>query len=173
MGEQARVGELSGLRVELLTPDEWSELRDARGAALGDSGHVLLAESGEAYWHEHRWRRSLETSEWVGARVGRAIVGIARVEHDSHSHRRYIKAVWTRPEHRNRGIARRLIEWLLERERNLGHRGVWIWLIPPNPSALSLSRSLGFAGTGREQSLPDGRSEVEFYLPLERWPTGG
>ena len=167
MSEQAWVGDVPGCRVNPLTPDDWPELRAARGQALSTSGDVLLAVPGEEQWAEARWRSTFETGTWVGAWVGRALVALARIEHDPTSSRRYIKAVWTRPEHRNRGIARHMIQWLLDHERRHGGHEVWVWLIPPNPHALHLYGSMGFLRTGLGQRLADGRWEIELRLSLD------
>lgn len=71
----------------------------------------------------------------------------------------YISTVATHPEHRRRGLARRLIERSIERARELGAKVFILDVLSNNPPAYNLYQNLGFV-----------HYDSSTELKLEAWP---
>jgi len=150
--------------VLLLQPDEWYLARDTRLAALRDAPDVLLpTQPHEADWTEEQWRESLTDNLWAVAQTGTSVVGLARLTPvDGVS---YVESVWTRPGHRRRGIASKLVSRLVDVGLERWPGDVFVWVIHPNPAAVSLYERLGFESTGETQRLDSiGRDEERLRL---------
>jgi ribosomal protein S18 acetylase RimI-like enzyme len=164
--------DLSGVHVKPLTADDWRELRMVRLAAIEDSPWAFLSDRESEYqWEELDWRRESEAGVWVVARDGGEVVGVARCTPDDEApeSRRYLGAVWVEPEYRRRGIATRLVVWLIRREMLAGVREILVWIVESNDSARRLYQTLGFRPTGDRQLLSGGpgpRTEIRLRLPL-------
>jgi ribosomal protein S18 acetylase RimI-like enzyme len=148
-------------KFRLLSRKDWCLARDARLAALRDSPASLLAtEPHESSWSDERWRRSCGTGLWAVARSDLLTVGLARLTHDVYGP--HVGSVWTHPLHRREGIAKRLVNLLVDEVRE---RDVFVWVIRPNPAAFQLYESLGFKRTYERQEL-DRAGRVEERLRL-------
>jgi ribosomal protein S18 acetylase RimI-like enzyme len=90
---------------------------------------------------------------------------VARSSQDPESpERRYIEAVWVAPEFRRLGVGRRLVRWLIDRERKSGIREILLWVIDGNVYARSFYFRMGFRSTGRIQPVPGGEKRTEELL---------
>lgn len=153
--------------VLFLRPDEWHLARDTRLAALRDAPDLLLpTQPHEADWTEQQWRDSIADGLWALALAGTSIVGLARLTPTNGVS--YVESVWTHPGHRRRKVASTLVSKLVEAGHKRWPGDVFVWVIHPNPAAVSLYERLGFVSTGETQRLDSiGRDE-------ERWRlTGG
>ncbi|HVN42106.1 MAG TPA: ribosomal protein S18-alanine N-acetyltransferase [Steroidobacteraceae bacterium] len=68
-----------------------------------------------------------------------------------------------REEYRNRGLARRMLAWLLERARNAGMYEAYLEVRPSNTVAARLYHSLGFEQVGVRRGYyqaPNGREDA-------------
>jgi ribosomal-protein-alanine N-acetyltransferase len=76
------------------------------------------------------------------------------------------------PEHRRRGIARRLLAEGLAQARELGAEVSWLEVRPSNLAARALYKSLGFKEVGRRPRYYDDTQEDALLLTLE-WEDKG
>ncbi|MER8220388.1 GNAT family N-acetyltransferase [Streptomyces sp. NPDC094143] len=79
-----------------------------------------------------------------------------------------LRRVYVRPEHRRRGLARHLVERLLEFARaDGGYRSVYLHTYPDSPGAMGLWRTLGKVLCDERVDVPGGGSgAVHFEIPF-------
>jgi ribosomal protein S18 acetylase RimI-like enzyme len=79
-----------------------------------------------------------------------------------------LRRVYVRPEYRRRGLARRLVEGLLEFARaDGGYRSVYLHTYPHSPGAMGLWRTLGKVVCDEREDVPGGGSGVvHFEIPF-------
>jgi GNAT superfamily N-acetyltransferase len=79
-----------------------------------------------------------------------------------------LRRVYVRPEHRRRGLARRLVEGLLDFARaDGGYRSVYLHTYPHSPGAMGLWRTLGKVVCDEREDVPGGGSgAVHFEIPF-------
>jgi ribosomal protein S18 acetylase RimI-like enzyme len=79
-----------------------------------------------------------------------------------------LRRVYVRPEYRRRGLARRLVEGLLEFARaDGGYRSVYLHTYPHSPGAMGLWRTLGKVVCDEREDVPGGGSgAVHFEIPF-------
>ncbi|MFJ1651356.1 GNAT family N-acetyltransferase [Streptomyces sp. NPDC088337] len=79
-----------------------------------------------------------------------------------------LRRVYVRPEHRRRGLARQLVEGLLEFARTDGrYRAVYLHTYPHSPGAMGLWQTLGKVMCDEREDVPGGGSGVvHFEIPL-------
>lgn len=108
----------------------------------------------------------------VAERDGRLIGSASALRANSakRGHRADVYAMYVTPAERGRGVARALMQTLLERLRAWGVERVDLSVTDVAPAAQALYRSLGFVEWGRDpDSLRwEGRSTVEHHMTL-RW----
>ncbi|WP_316311852.1 GNAT family N-acetyltransferase, partial [Clavibacter michiganensis] len=77
--------------------------------------------------------------------------------------------VYVRPEHRRRGLARRLVHELLAfAAADGGYRTVYLHTDPKVPGAESFWRSLGKVVHDEREDTGGGNGVVHFEIPMER-----
>ena len=105
-----------------------------------------------------------------GAFVAGALAGVAGVERKSMaklSHKAYLWGMYVAPEHRQSGLARRLLEHVLPYAWNsLGVVQVNLGVHTENVSAIALYRRLGFVvwGTEADALVVDGKAQDEHHM---------
>lgn len=79
-----------------------------------------------------------------------------------------LRRVYVRPAHRRRGLARHLVEGLLEFARaDGGYRSVYLHTYPHSPGAMSLWQALGKVVCDEREEVPGGGSgAVHFEIPF-------
>ncbi|CAM5746867.1 hypothetical protein STAFG_8333 [Streptomyces afghaniensis 772] len=79
-----------------------------------------------------------------------------------------LRRVYVRPEYRRRGLARRLVEGLLDFARaDGGYRSVYLHTYPHSPGAMGLWRTLGKVVCDEREDVPGGGSGVvHFEIPF-------
>ncbi|MGC5036467.1 GNAT family N-acetyltransferase [Streptomyces sp. DT190] len=79
-----------------------------------------------------------------------------------------LRRVYVRPEHRRRGLARRLVGGLLDFARaDGGYRSVYLHTYPDSPGAMGLWRTLGKVLCDERTDVPGGGSgAVHFEIPF-------
>ena len=91
----------------------------------------------------------------LGAYDGARIAGFAVMQFgDAHAH---LALLCVQPTHRRRGIARRLVQWLVASARVAGMESIGLELRSDNDSALGLYRGLGFRESRLAPGYYDGR----------------
>ncbi|MEX2654660.1 MAG: GNAT family N-acetyltransferase [Acidimicrobiia bacterium] len=88
---------------------------------------------------------------------------------------RMIYGVWVEPVLRGQGLARRMVETLVEWAGAAGADQCALWVAESNAPAVALYESLGFESTGERQPFPPNPVETERKLvrPAGRGQSGG
>ncbi|MDG4826523.1 GNAT family N-acetyltransferase [Asanoa sp. WMMD1127] len=125
---------------------------------------AFLSEPGEpASWSRAHWMAACERSHWFIAWTGDVAVGLGRVaNYPDESPRLHLEAMWVDPPSRKQGIGKDLLAYAEAYARGCGETTLGLWVVRGNDAALRLYESHGYAPTGREGPLPDGRHEQEF-----------
>jgi predicted GNAT family acetyltransferase len=140
-----------------LRPDDWEDFRDIRLRSLADSpdafGSTLTRESA---FTEVDWRRRLSGPVYVVDDPRPVAIG-GTFDHDGTPH---VWGMWTDPDHRGRGHARRILDALIpagtpaQLDVNLA-----------NPGARAAYERYGFVATGRLEPLrPGSEQQIELMV---------
>ena len=75
------------------------------------------------------------------------------------------------PESGRLGVGRRLVRWLIDRERKSGIKEILLWVIDGNAHARNFYFRMGFRSTGRIQPVPGREKRTEELLAyvIGRW----
>jgi predicted GNAT family acetyltransferase len=168
-GRQDDTSSAADLRISLLTPADWRVLAQVRLTALADSPEAFAANGDESDWRKADWRRTFQTGLWVMAHLETSPVGLAQMSRNG-VEPPHIESVWTDRAHRRKGVARAMVQWLVDREQQAGADEILVWVIDPNPTALLLYASLGFESTGERQVLENSGERIEERLRLRGAP---
>lgn len=120
-------------------------LRDAQGIALMSRD---LIESGLGWRYDApRVARGISDRDTVAlvACDGRRVIGFAMMQFGEE--RAHLALLAVRPPCRRRGVARRLVEWLIESARIAGIATVHLELRESNEAAKRFYRAMGFSDT--------------------------
>jgi ribosomal protein S18 acetylase RimI-like enzyme len=103
---------------------------------------------------------------WLAFDRGEA-VGVVATQNDGWNRRAKVWHLYVNPEHRRRGIARRLLETALAAAREAGARTAWLETSNLNVPGVRAYERLGFRLCGLDTSLYDGtpaEREVALFL---------
>jgi len=161
------------ITVRTLEPAEWETLAAVRLEALKDAPDAFAALlSEESCWREQQWREAFTNRIWYVAilDVEPQAVGLARMfRQPDEPHQRYIESMWVAPEYRQHGVARTLIEAIIDQaRREPSVRVVSLWVLEGNDVAGTIYRRLGFRPTDEVKPLwyDPSRTETRFTRPL-------
>jgi len=139
--------------IRRLLPADVGDYREIRLAALhGDAdafGSTYEAEVGRSLGE---FAQRLSTSVVFAAYAGGQVIGMAgfkRHEGTRHSHKAFVWGTYVRPELRRRGVARGLMEAVLEAAGGVVEQ-LTLCVVKDNPAAIALYRRLGFEVYGIE-----------------------
>ncbi len=159
----------SGLRVEVLTEDEWPRLQSIRLVALHEDPSVFLfSHEKEATYGEQEWRQEFSRGQWnimVSDHEDIGLLGVTREETMS-EHECFLEYLWVAPDFRQAGLASSLLSTALARLRALGVRTVWLYILDGNEPAMRLYRRFGFRSANKRILLPDHPAGGEELLKL-------
>jgi len=123
------------------------------------------------------WIDEIRLSTWAIVQRGDEILGIAaakRPDRDkdkdvNQSTARFIESDWIAGAMRRRGIGRRLVEYLIDIEREKHHvQQFLLWVFDTNEPATDLYEDLGFKRTGEEKWLARANAkEIKYQLLLD------
>lgn len=102
------------------------------------------------------------------------VVGMAGAyQPDEAPDTRMIYGVWVEPRLRGQGLARRLVETVVEWAGAVGADQTTLWVAESNAPAVTLYESLGFESSGERQPFPPNPVETERRLvrPTGRGPS--
>jgi GNAT superfamily N-acetyltransferase len=126
--------DLSTVQVRLVQPDELPELREVRLSALAYSSHLAVylekeANAGADFWRERAGQGASGIRMATFVAVERdAFVGVVDgfLAHDGKTAE--IGGMWVHPQHRGRGLGRRLLTAICgwARERSAVQAGLWV-----------------------------------------------
>jgi ribosomal-protein-alanine N-acetyltransferase len=130
-----------------------------------------LIEAGLGWeYRRHRVAALMRDSETVTlvARTRAGALGFAMMRFGDE--RAHLILLAVEPAHQRRGVARRMIEWLLESARVAGITSIHVELRANNVPALAFYRSLGFAETFRVPGYYRGRETAVRMIRMLRRP---
>jgi GNAT superfamily N-acetyltransferase len=94
-------------------------------------------------------------------------IGLAGGYQDGASVERELISMWVAPSHRGTGIARKLVEAVLEWADQIGAHRVGLWVTRGNDRAQRLYETCGFTVTGDVQPLPSDPCKDELRMVRE------
>jgi ribosomal protein S18 acetylase RimI-like enzyme len=162
-------GSPTSLRVEALTEDDWSRLRDIRLSALQDyPAGFLSSYELETGYGEQRWRQEFSRGTWNILLANDEDVGLLGVtrEQAMSPQECYLEYLWVAPSFRRSGAASMLLRTILNCLRDSGVRTVWLYILNGNQVAMSLYQKFGFQSTNESQLLPDHPAGSEHRMKL-------
>lgn len=162
------------VRIHALSEDDWPLLKNARLGAVRESPNAYCQKDvqEEVDWQEEDWKLELKRRRWVAALVGPQCVGIASMMEQTFGEHLClcVEKVWTRPEWRRMGVARRMISVLIFLHAPIGGRRIILSVLETNPSAERAYTNMGFLPSGDThaegvQPCGDAVPETEMRLP--------
>jgi RimJ/RimL family protein N-acetyltransferase len=148
--------------VRRLGPDDWEIFRDLRLAALAESPDAFSSTlEREKAFTEDDWRQRLSGPVYAVMDPGPVAVG-GRFDIDGVLH---LWGMWTDPDHRGRGHARRILGVLIP----AGADAV-LDVNVENDAARAAYERYGFVGTGRFEPLRPGSDQRVELMALHREP---
>ena len=174
-----RISQISKSAIITLPPARWREAKQLRLEALLDTPTAFASSyEEEAALPEEVWIARLTTAvERDGnvtffAEVDGALVGMAGAGWSGKAKLRHVAevyGVYVAPEIRGRGIARRLMDRLLDELRSMGQiEKVSLGVTSDNAAAVRIYEKLGFeiVGTARRELRVDGRYYDLHFMEL-------
>jgi ribosomal protein S18 acetylase RimI-like enzyme len=160
--------------VRRFGPHEWQVYRRLRTQALSDSPDAFSStledalSRSDADWSERLAGTSDELDLPLIAEVGDSPVGLAwgRIE-PSDPGVAYLYQMWVAPEHRRHGIARMLLDAVVDWSRRRGARSLQLGVTWGNDEAVGLYASAGFVATGAEEPLRPGSDRMIQSMGLD------
>jgi RimJ/RimL family protein N-acetyltransferase len=148
--------------VRRASTEDWQQLRELRLRALADSPDAFLTTLDEA-----RARTDSEWREWAESTVvfvDDEFTGMAGgfVQEDGIP---MLIGMWVTPERRGTGLAEALARAVIEWARGLGAPRIVLWVVIGNVAAERFYERIGFAPTGVELEMRNGRDR-ELALDL-------
>jgi GNAT superfamily N-acetyltransferase len=155
------------IRVTALEPDDWQVARDVRLRSLLDAPDAFTASHRhEAAFDETTWRDRTRSGGWFVAFDDSAPVGTAcGVDGWSvDGSERELVGMWVAPAHRQRGIARLLLEHVVGWARQQGATALTLGVREGNDSARRAYEQMGMQPTGRMvQAANDPSRRIEIF----------
>lgn len=157
--------------IRRIHADEGAALKVIRLAALRDSplafSSTSQAEEAQSvqHWAERAQHGSAShDSATYFATIGDRVVGLVAAYRPSGQAAIELVSMWTAPEFRRIGAARRLVDAVLEWAREGPAASVELWVTQGNDPAIELYRSAGFRETGDHQALPSDPRKDEIRM---------
>lgn len=151
-----------------VSPEDWEKMKEIRLTGLQTDPHAFgshfetEAKEGEAYWKERLSdkKRFFYVAEINSSFV--ATVGMKKVTDNN----LMMVGVYTLPEHRGKGLSKKLIDMTTENARESGVEKVHLLVSVRQESAISLYKKCGFEiiRTEKDQKLGGGTICDEFYM---------
>ena len=159
------------MEVRATREDEWPALRKVRLASLQDSPEAFwssyeeMVDQPETFW---RQRAASGTLFLAWSRSGDPVGIAGGMRMDDRPEERHLISMWVSPEARGHGIARLLVDAVVDWARADGAQELSLWVVDGNERALRLYERLGFRLTGDRQDFPgdDPRTESRMLLTL-------
>lgn len=160
--------------IRLVRPEEAPQFRAIRLRSLKD--HPEAYHSTYKEWDGPLWTfvQRIEENRLVGAFHENTLVGIVLLALQARKsaqtrHKCEFWSVYLAPEHRGRGLARRMLERAIEEARSLGFEAAVLTVNAENAGAKALYESLGFVVYGLERRAvrrADGRYGDDVLMEL-------
>lgn len=156
--------------IRTIRPEDWELLREARLRALQEAPSAFLTtyEEAAAFPDEH-WRERATPGEHTTTFVldeGGAFEGLVAGFADEEAPTVYLVAMWVAPERRGSGVARQLVEQVVEWARGRGADRVILSVEPGNERAARLYERCGFVRLAEQPKLPWSSDSPAYELRL-------
>jgi RimJ/RimL family protein N-acetyltransferase len=160
---------MSQIKVELLTAEHWSRVRDLRLASLKDSPHAFGGDlETESAQSESEWRAKFEILHYLVASVKGVDGAIMTIENlaGDFGAKAWIGGCWSSPEYRGVGLLNAMMKFVDEHAhaKNWQRQGLGVWV--DNHPAIAAYERLGFVTMG-EPTLST-RVAGKFYIRMIR-----
>lgn len=148
--------------------DDWQRLRDVRLRALATDPDAFLETVEDARtFPDERWRQRAQPSEhrvtFVDERDG-VFDAMVSAFLDDDAHTVHLVGMWVAPDLRGRGVARELVEQIIQWSRRHGRVRVVLSVEGGNPRAARLYEKCGFIERDTPPPLPyETRPGTRFY----------
>lgn len=157
-----------------IDPDDWTSYRKIRLAALADSPEAFSSTlEREAGFSEQIWRERLGASpSFVAWRDGVPAGTVTALSGDiaglpDHPGAWHLVAMWVRPDARERGIGRLLVQTVIDQAAAAGAPAVLLWVFDANEPARRLYERMGFRTTEQTDTRPGKPQDVEHLMIRE------
>ncbi|MCP5347241.1 MAG: GNAT family N-acetyltransferase [Pseudomonadales bacterium] len=155
---------ISNLNIRVLSMDDWGMYKSLRLGSLEDSpdsfGSTLERETA---YPDEEWMSRLDPSDRAAsalplvAELNNVPCGLAwGVVHDKSSKVAHVYQMWVKPDARNRGVGRKLLEAIILWARDSHLRSLALAVTTTNKEAVWLYRSSGFLSVGGTEPLRPG-----------------
>ena len=154
-----------------ITPKNASPFKTVRLRALQDAPYAFGSTYvKEAEFDDEEWLRRAE--RWNGERGigflamdGEAACGIVGAFLDaSDATQAQLVSMWTAPAHRQRGVARLLVNGVLAWARRCNAHPLLLMVTSNNEAAIQFYEKVGFTRTGRTEPYPNDPSVLEYEM---------
>jgi RimJ/RimL family protein N-acetyltransferase len=168
---------VASVRVGVLSPSEWEDLRTGRLASLKDSPHAFAATLDQEEQRDRDdWIDLAKDRIWTVAREDGQVVGIAGMTpmDPDLPKVRFIESVWVACSRRQRGLVRLMLAELELYARDNGADRLQLWVLETNKQAVAAWEKLGFVEprpaviAESPKSIPDGSGRVKERLMVKR-----
>jgi ribosomal protein S18 acetylase RimI-like enzyme len=161
--------------IRLLTIADAGAFRDIRQRSLRDHTDMFTSTAEEWGLELETYSSRIASCPTIGAfdgndLVGAAILGVVGRDRTKTRHKCEVWSVYTAPEVRRRGIARLMMERVIDEARRHGYEALVLTVASHNGRARRLYESLGFFCYGTEPrhvKLPDGRYIDDDLMQLD------
>ena len=155
---------ISNLNIRVLSMDDWETYKSLRLSSLEDSPDSFGATlEREASYPDEEWISRLDPS----GRAATALPLVAEISdipcglawgiiHDQNSNVAHVYQMWVKPEARNRGVSRKLLETIISWARDSQLTSLALSVTTTNKEAVSLYKSSGFSILGEAEPLRPG-----------------
>ncbi|MGW4771467.1 N-acetyltransferase family protein [Nocardia sp. NPDC004278] len=158
----------SGVRVRLLTADDWSVFRSIRLRALADAPQAFGSTLEHARARtDQDWRELLAHRAQFVASVDGSDVGTAAGLDDPERSGAHLISMWVAGKARGTGVSDRLVRAVVDWAVDTGHRKVWLEVAAGNTVAERLYLRHGFVHTGVQGMIGPADPRPEFEMLLE------
>lgn len=161
--------------IRRILPDEGPNLRDIRLRALRDAPEAFggkideSANRPDSHWDDWARRASSGDDEcvWVAETEGTLIGLIGAFTVRDRPDHRHLVATWTDPVYRNRGIATKLTQAIIDWCKGFGAARLGLWVVDGNTTAQHLYERTGFVMTDVAEPLPSNPDLTERLMVLD------
>jgi len=155
---------IKNLNIRALSMDDWETYKSLRLSSMSDSPDSFGATlDRETSYPDEEWLSRLDpldraaTALPLVAEIEGTPVGLAwGLVHKQSSKEAHIYQMWVKPEARNKGIGRKLVETIISWARDSQLTSLALSVTTTNNAAVSLYESTGFVSIGEAEPLRPG-----------------